>query len=71
MDGGSQMIESCQCATLQELPLRTHACFLLQYYELRTVTTVPSFIVCMLKRAPTHYILPKPRENCVIVQDLK
>ena len=49
-DRRSQMIESYQCATVQELTLRTHACFLLQYAELITITTFPSFIVCMLTK---------------------
>ena len=39
------MIECYQCATVQELTLRTHACFLLQYAELRTITTIPSIIL--------------------------
>ena len=39
------MIECYQCATVQELTLRTYACLLLQYAEWRTITTFLSILV--------------------------
>ena len=39
------MIECDQCATVQELALRKHACFFMQYAELRTISTFPSILV--------------------------
>ena len=39
------MIDFYQCATVQELTLRTHACFFLQYADSRFITTFPSFLV--------------------------
>ena len=45
MDGISQMIDFYQCATVQEITLRTHACFFLQYADSRTITAFPSILV--------------------------
>ena len=63
-----------QCAIVQELRLRTHSCSLLQYAELlllRFRQLLWCLFVNEILETGTNYILPKSRENCVIVHDLK